>query len=186
MQSSVVSTRGTPAAGHPARRGSDPLIANVRPQMKTIRSTMALLLLTGLTGCWSVPRYIRDASHVRLILPDQSNTCELNEAETSELVKVLDGRLFTAGIRVDESTLKSKQCVLLVRYPYASSEIVVTDAKGQERDRVKMGPGATVLAVYADGTVGYMRSIVSSEFYPMERYCEKALQFAEKHGIIIK
>ena len=30
MQSTVVSTRGTPAAGHPARRGSDPVIAVVR------------------------------------------------------------------------------------------------------------------------------------------------------------
>jgi hypothetical protein len=30
MQSTVVSTRGTPAAGHPARRGSDPVIADVR------------------------------------------------------------------------------------------------------------------------------------------------------------
>ena len=29
-QSTVVSTRGTPAAGHPARRGSDPVIAIVR------------------------------------------------------------------------------------------------------------------------------------------------------------
>ena len=32
MQSTVVSTRGTPAAKHPARRGSDPVIADVRPQ----------------------------------------------------------------------------------------------------------------------------------------------------------
>ena len=30
-QSTVVFTRGTPAAGHPARRGSDPVIADVRP-----------------------------------------------------------------------------------------------------------------------------------------------------------
>ena len=30
-QSTVVSTRGTPAAGHPARRGSDPVIAIVPP-----------------------------------------------------------------------------------------------------------------------------------------------------------
>ena len=29
MQSTVVSTRGTPAAGHPARRGFDPVIADV-------------------------------------------------------------------------------------------------------------------------------------------------------------
>jgi hypothetical protein len=29
MQSTVVSTRGTPASKHPARRGSDPVIADV-------------------------------------------------------------------------------------------------------------------------------------------------------------
>ena len=35
-QSTVVSTRGTPAAGHPARRGSDPVIAIVGAERRMI------------------------------------------------------------------------------------------------------------------------------------------------------
>ena len=40
-QSTVVSTRGTPAAGHPARRGFDPVIADVRSQSDLGRNEVA-------------------------------------------------------------------------------------------------------------------------------------------------
>ena len=43
-QSTVVSTRGTPAAGHPARRDSDPVIAIVRPELTLMNSATIVSL----------------------------------------------------------------------------------------------------------------------------------------------
>ena len=127
---------------------------------------IASILLCSCTR-FSPPGYMRAAESVRIFLPDNSQSSVLTPAEASALLRDFDGRLFTNGKRISEAYQQTKNHVLTVAYPYADDS-------------------ETHIHVYSDGTVGYIRTMLTYETYPMEAYCAHAIRLAEQRGLTIE
>lgn len=104
-----------------------------------------------------------------MFLPDGGQPFELTNAETRTLTKTMDGRLFMSGVIIAGHDFSKKQHVLTVAY-------ACDEQSGTALE--------THLHVFADGTVGYLRTMNSYCVYPMREYVSAALAIGKRHGLI--